>query len=617
MMSKNVADRLRVYLLLFVSAATLVGVYLIAAQRDLKVLPLGGVVYPTQGYGYFLALWTFFGGVSALTLALALARMANMPLGQRFKESLASITTKDASWIAVLSTLAFLVPAAVRVLVLQFAPLTDDEAIYRFTAETLASGRLAAPRPPGHLFWDRAFMAIDDQWIGQYFLGWPALLSLFKRVGFDEFASCVFAALTIPPVYWSVRRLDSIVAARVAATLFVFSPMLMIGSATLMSHAACLCACAWALWFFLLAREPDSKVWTHGAFALLVSIAFFNRPFTTLSLCAGLVIWWLAVLPTSQSRLQKAGLFAAVSSVMAILFFGANYAITGNPLYVPYQRVMHYTIENHYRFGYFGPNAKVDVAGLNFNLAEAIPAWMAALWRFTYAVGGWPVGFVFLPFAQSRSTRVLWMMLSTHILLHVVIVDGGVDSFGPTHYYELSLPFLMLTGIGVAQLRRWLHAQRNEFASLPWAPSLPLALLTALIVTSLLGFTTIRLKTVGHIAESVRAPTEILEGEDIHNAVMFRRGRHNTRCRSFPAKHYVFWPPHNDPDLSNDLLWANHLTLEWDKALMREHFPDRKGYIYYWKSPCELALMDLDEIPPNGVDDAPELNAKPTKGPDD
>lgn len=617
MISEKTGSRLRVYLLLLVSAVAFSGVYQIATERGLKTLPLGHVVYPTMGYGYFLALWTFLGGVSALTLALALARIANMPFGERLRQSLTSITTKDASWIAVLSTLAFLLPAAVRVLVLQFAPLTDDEAIYQFTAETLASGRLAAPRPPGHLFWDRAFMAIDDHWFGQYFLGWPALLSLFNHVGFEEFASCVFAALTIPPVYWSVRRLDSIVAGRVAAILFVFSPMLMIGSATLMGHAACLCASAWALWFFLLAREPDSKVWTHGAFALLVSIAFFNRPFTTVALCVGLVIWWLAVLPTSESRLQKAALFAAVSSAMAALFLGANYAITGNPLYVPYQRVMDYTIENHYRFGYLAPNTEPGVVGINFNLEKAIPAWMAALWRFTYSAGGWPVGFVFLPFAQSRSTRVLWMMLTTYVLFHIVMVNGGVDSFGPTHYYELSLPFLMLTGIGVAQLRRWLHAHRNAFASLAWAPSLPLALLMALIVTSLFGFTTIRLKTVGHIADAVRLPMEILEEGDIHNAVLFRRGYHHTRCGSFPARHYVFWPPHNDPDLTNDLLWANHLSLEWDKALMREHFPDRKGYIYYWKGQCELALMDLDEIPPNGVDDAPELNAKPTKNPDD
>lgn len=617
MISKGTPARLRVYFLLFVSVLTLSGVYQIAAARGLKTLPFGAVVYPTLGYGYFLAFWTVLGGVSALTLALALARMANMPFGEHARNALASLTVKDASWVAFLSALAFLIPAAIRVLILEFAPLTDDEAIYRFTAELLASGRIAAPRPPGHLFWDRAFMAIDDHWFGQYFLGWPALLSLFYHIGFEEFASCVFAALTIPPVYWSVRRLDGVVAARVSAVLFVFSPMLMIGSATHMSHAACLCANAWALWFFLLAREPDSKLWTHGAFALLVSVAFFIRPFTTLALCTGLVIWWLAVLPKSEAPLQKAGLFVAVSSAMGALFLGANYALTGSPFYVPYQRVMHYTIENHYRFGYLTPQSKLDVVGMHFDPTKALPTWMAALWRFTYAVGGWPVGFVFVPFARGSGTRVLWLMLANYLLLHFVSTDGGVDPFGPPHYYELSLPFLMLTGIGVAQLRTWLNAHRSSFSSAPWFPSFPLALVSALVITSVFGFTTIRLKTVSQLAASVRLPVEIIERAGIHNAVLFRGGPHKTGCGSFPARHFVFWPPHNDPDLTNDVLWANHLTLEWDRALMRTRFPDRKGYVYYWKTQCDLALLELDHIPPEGVPDAPELAATAATDPDD
>jgi hypothetical protein len=80
----------------------------------------------------------------------------------------------------------------------------------------------------------------------------------------------------------------------------------------------------------------------------------------------------------------------------------------------------------------------------------------------------------------------------------------------------------------------------------------------------------------------------------------------------------VFWPPHNDPNLEADLLWVNHLSVEWDKALIAEHFPGRKGYIYFWESPCRLTLLDLDQVLPGTIEDASELSFKqPLAGPDD
>ncbi len=69
--------------------------------------------------------------------------------------------TQDAAWIAFLALAAFLVPFAVRLLLLDGAAVTDDESCYRFGAELVASGRLRVPSPPMKLFFDRTFMIND------------------------------------------------------------------------------------------------------------------------------------------------------------------------------------------------------------------------------------------------------------------------------------------------------------------------------------------------------------------------------------------------------------------------------------------------------------------------
>ena len=615
-MSRDFTQRLPIYALLLLFFVTLTGAYVLIDQLGFNPIPLGSPYFPRQGYAYFLTVWTFLGGIASLALALALARFSQTPTVQRFRERLQLSETTDTTWIIVFSVAGFAISALIRVFVIQFTALTDDEAIYRFTADLIASGSIAAPRPPEHLFWDRAFMVIDEHMYGQYFLGWPAVLAVFKRLGLEELAGCLCAALTVPPLYLSSRRLGGPLAARVTAALFVLSPMLMIGSATLMSHASCLCANAWAFWFFLRAKEPDSKAWESGAFALLVSIAFFIRPFTTLALCTGLVVLWLADVVKGQAKLQKLALFGVISGVMATLFFAANYALTGDPFFVPYQRAMQYVLDNHYRFGYFGPQTDLQVVGMVIE-EGTFAKWLASLLRYSYAIGGWPIGFLFLPFARGRNMSVVWLMLVSYIGFHVLTTDGGVDPFGPPHFYELSLPFLILSGNGVSRLHSWAASHRSSFPH-DWIAALPLAMVAALLITSALGFTTMRLGTVHKLTDSVRRPLLAIEGAGIHDAILFRSGPHATFCDSAPARHFVFWPPYNDPNLEADVLWANHLSVEWDKALIAEHFPGRKGYIYFWENPCRLTLVDLDRALAGTIEDAPELSFKqPLSGPDD
>jgi hypothetical protein len=104
-----------------------------------------------------------------------------------------------------------------------------------------------------------------------------------------------------------------------------------------------------------------------------------------------------------------------------------------------------------------------------------------------------------------------------------------------------------------------------------------------------------------------RAP-EAVERGNIHNAVIFVNRPWAATCSpdlGAPPRHFVFWWPVNDPDLENDIIWVNHLSVEQDRKLLAT-FPDREGYITWWNAkPCELELIPIEDAArmgmPNGV----------------
>jgi hypothetical protein len=59
----------------------------------------------------------------------------------------------------------------------------------------------------------------------------------------------------------------------------------------------------------------------------------------------------------------------------------------------------------------------------------------------------------------------------------------------------------------------------------------------------------------------------------------------------------------SDPDLTDDVIWANHTSVGEDQALMR-HFPARHGYILTWTSECGLALLPVANLASDAVPDA-------------
>lgn len=570
------------------------------------LLDLGSMVLPAPGEMMFFLFWAVFGSLAAGLLAVALGRAyLSLDRVQALVDGTPS-PARDLRFLVVASVLGFLVPALVRLLVLRGAPLSDDESAYRFMAELLASGRLRAPSPPLKLFYDRPFMVNDGHLYAQYFVGWPALMAPGIWLGIGGYMNAVYSALTVPALFLTVRRLVGAGWARVIVAIYLSAPMLMIGAATEMSHTSCLFALAWMGWFLLRSRDENAPTWSHAGVAVAFGIAFFIRPSSALG--AGLPVlaawlWGLRGIPPAR-RVRARLAFAAPALVLAALFLAVNHVQTGSAFKPAYVREAEYALENQLRFSHWAARSDyvetTPVVHFDFQRSwtDHLAYTSLALLRLNFALFGWPSSLLFILLAPWRRLGgVLAASFVCFLLVHLAVLNPGLDTFGPHHYFELAWPVLLLSGLGLARAAEGLGRLSSRAA--PYAAALALAL----TCVSVLRYTPVRLGAVAMIATYVNVARDAAEAAGIHGAVVFA---------PFPVRpigcsrtrHFVFWRPNNDPDLKSDVLWVNHVSVEENKKLM-ETLPGRRGYVLQWDASCKPLLLPLEQLAPDAVPENP------------
>lgn len=581
---------------------------------DRWTLDLGSVRAPTPGYRRFILVWTLFGSVAAIALASAILRVGeDSGPARRLTGRIFSLNHR--LWVLAGVAAAFAIPLATRGLVLDGAALTDDESCYLFMAQLLASGRLYAESPPMKLFFDRAYMINDGRLYSQYFIGWPALLVPGVWLGHPGVMNPLYASLTVPALFGVLRHITDAKWARFGILLYLGSPMLMIGAATLMSHTSCLMALAWASLFLLQAGKSKARPSIHALAAFFVGMAFFIRPGSALGILTPLLLRWVwCVRRNSERRLANVVSFALPGIVLGGLFLLVNRLQTGSFTTVAYVRLAEYVKENGYRFSNFEAwytSPRIEVGGRtvtvpvpNLGVAYDQPVTMLienvliALLRLNWDVFGWPSSFLFAAFAGIRGhSHVWWESIALFFATHLFMFDSGIDSFGPVHYFETAWPLLILTVLGVRALnqdpakvasKQWLHLLGSRLQSRHLAPALAIGF----VVSATGSYLPVRLQALRRIASSVNAPRDVARTAGLENAIVFASRPWAHFCRSHPVEHFVNWWPNNDPDFANGLLWANHISIEQDRRLMA-HFPGRTGYAMVWTEDCEVRFVPL------------------------
>jgi hypothetical protein len=558
-------------------------------------LGLGSTRFPSPLLMRFALQYGLLGSAGAICIAVGITRWLQTPLGE----------PKALPWfVAVTTAIGVILPAALRYWVLEGAPVTDDEAVYRFSARLLASGQLTGTSHPMKLFFDHAFMVNDGNTYSQYFLGWPAIMALgvpFKATGY---LNAILSGATIPALYRLLKSFSDVRWARLGVLIFLTSPMLQIAAATEMSHTSALFALTYAVMFADLALRRSGPHASAG-FGFFLALAFFIRPLSAVGVGLPWGVMWLRRQLRSNERAgANIAAFCIPAFTLAALFLITNAKQTGSPLVVAYQGAFEYGIENGFRFTHVVPERMGHTPNFaGWNLPEMLGTTTTALIRLNISLFGWPLSFAFLPAALGlRRASLWWASLGTYALVHLNLVNPGVDTFGPVHFFEMSLAVLALTVLGGQRVTGW-AAQLS-----PSYSRLPAALAVAFVLGSVFLFSPYRLRAIGEIATMTREPVEVVKRANIHNAVIFANSPWAMNCHpaiSRPPRHFVFWWPVNSPDFDDDVIWANHLSTRQDQKLMTA-FPDRRGYVAVWRMPwCKMELIPVEEAEgmelPNGL----------------
>lgn len=562
-------------------------------------LSLGSVLFFPLPTLAIVASWALCGTLAAAAFGVWLA--AGEAAGGRWPAiERVGRRGSDRSWIVAATVLAFAAAVAVRYGVLHGAAVTDDETSYLFAARLLAAGKLSVPSPPHKLFFDHGFFINDGRLYSIYFLGWPALMVPGIWLGVPGLMNAVYFAASVPPLFLSARILWGSAWARLALLLWVSSPFLIALAATGLSHASCLAALAWALWLFLQTRSGRRRAALHALLAAALSVAFFVRPLTGLGLGAPLAILWARDRWRERAgRAPALAAFALVGLAFAAAFLGIQARQTGSAWKTGYQRAVEYHEENGYRFssfspGYFTRHVVIESERPLRSLMNSIAGWE----RLLLDLGGWPFWLLLglLLSLLARGTGLLWGVFAGGATSVVLLKDPGIDSFGPVHYAELSLPVILLFVAGVREAAARLgERERSRFWSRERLRALPVAISLAGVLTAWAGWVPVRWATLSQIGANTLLPERAVARAGVGRAVVFASYPWIwPPCVSEPAYHFRYLRPVSDPGLTDPLLWVNHVTLEEDRAFMA-HYPDREGFAIAWAPDCTVRVIPLRE----------------------
>ncbi|MGB5809420.1 MAG: hypothetical protein WBG86_02745 [Polyangiales bacterium] len=554
-------------------------------------LGLGSIQFPATQFVRFAIIYGILGTAGAVCVAVAMTELR--PHWQNRELT---------AFVPIATLIGVLVPAFIRFGVLGGGAITDDESAYRFSAELLASGRLTAPSHPLRLFFDHAFLVNDGRMFSQYFLGWPAIMALAVPFGADGYLNALISGATVPALYRLVEISVGKHWGRLAVLVFLTSPMLQVAAATQMSHTSVLAALVAAILFGTLALR-GGRPRVHAAFGFFLALAFFIRPLSAV----GVALPWGALWTWQQMRpgrrVPNILAFVAPVLVLGAVFLWVNAELTGSAFKTAYQRAFEYAADNNFRFTHVGEHrAGARVLSNSGGVAAMLATVTNGLVRLNLSLFGWPASLILLPVAVGlRKTSVWWASIGSYIVLHFWLHDPGIDSFGPTHWFEISLPILVLTTFACQRATRWAGAVSTD------ALRFPAYLVGAFMVASVFLFSPYRLKAVSDIGEMSTRPLAAVAEAGLRDAIVFADRPWAMRCvrLGVAPNHYVYWWPLNDPDFENSVLWANHLSLEADRALLKT-FPGRTGYVTAWNaSKCAMALIPLERAPtdriPNGI----------------
>jgi len=322
----------------------------------------------------------------------------------------------------------------------------DDELTYKMQAQLLGEGRLAEDTVPpwgGELFtiWTRRGAT------GKYLFGEPLVQIVGNWLDMPALLHLPLAMLTLGLWYLQVKRDHDPLLAAWATILLAASPMLIITTATGLSHTTSLfCVVLAGIGCQEVMRGRES--W--GSLVLGTAIGFGVTVRAQTVLPAGVVLGAVAVWTLwRRRRFPGLLLFFASGGVWAVLVAVYDRALTGSALVLPWS-----LFEPLERYGFGQP-----LAGDPFvhDLRTAVENLLVVAVRMNGWWLGWPLSLgllgVWVWLVRSMRGVGVWLAVGAAIVaFHVPYYSTGVSETGPIYFYELLLPLSLLGAQAVVAL---------------------------------------------------------------------------------------------------------------------------------------------------------------------
>ncbi len=365
-----------------------------------------------------------------------------------------------------LLVLALLAGVLMSNVVFERLPHLEDEATYRFQAQTYAAGLLCAPAALHPTAFSQPFVInFNGCRVGKYSIGWPLLLAAGERFRGGWLVNPVLGAALAALIYAVARQVGPRLPAFFAALMGIASPFFLAQAGSYMGHLTGAVLTAGALLAILrlehaLAGDTHWRGWAlvlGGCLGWLV----LARPYSALAVSVmlgigALWLWWPHLPALRVPRLVAwVGVPAVLLAALHPLYL---WAVTGSPftnLYTltwPYDRVG------------FGPG--IGALG-GHTLRQGLVTSLQGLRLWASDLFGLP-GLSWLPVAlgaaalrvshRGRTGALVTLFCGPFVALVLAYAAYwvGAQVYGPRYYFEAHAGLAVLAGFGVWGGGRWL-----------------------------------------------------------------------------------------------------------------------------------------------------------------
>lgn len=538
------------------------------------VLDYGNAPHSVGTYESSFFYW--LGGCGLLvTIGLTVSLAMLLPAGFRLpgKASLAMIP------------LAVALALAGKFVIFQQSPASDEENSYRFTAQTLAHGRLTmrSDLPPELLGRRWGWIQHGNEWAGICPIGWPMLLAIGYLLHLSWLMNPLLAGLALWLAAALARRAYGADTAALTLLLLGSAPFFLLTAATdVASPAAAVGVLVGALGVLAWQEERNAR-WllicgTGSACALVC------RPLTSTALLAP---WWILLL-WRERRPKMTILWLGPVAAAFLLLLALNSALTGDAFQTAEQAGLRSWGVNldASLFGFGadyrtagGPGVHTLTLGLLYDFVN--------LGRLNYWLLGWPLSLMLVWAAPwTPATKRLAAGVAALLLVATTSFYPGFSVTGPLGYFEAGCLLVILCAAAMDRLSRWYAGT----AAAQIAPHGVAALATSILVVNVALFAPMQVRSLRAMSQGTSLLSRTLEGRVTGPAVIFVENVQPPMAPNDAMKSYVYFPPLN-PSMDDAVVLLNSGGLVMDRVAWKKFLPNRRAYRYKvgpdWKAVME------------------------------